>query len=308
MLVCVLFLTACSGAAAAGNTLLATQEGNPYPTATLTATIEPTATIDYMQTAIVAKATSDEAMRINVQVTAEQDRRNFIQAQWTVEAEAMTMQSDQFTATAYATSVPATQTAQAISNTIRGTEMAMTITAPTQIIAMKNAQVYTEFADELQATELVLQLVIATFILGLALFLIAAAVIRLFEAFRKTEDHFAGQRTEEATPIPFVPAPGSESEKGVIKLVRAEVPCNVDQLLVLADGVVNSGRTLAFNHWEGTPVHKSLKELRAFFVQHHFARVMMGKGGELGVEVLGEEFLQDCLAYKSPPLPYVCAE
>jgi hypothetical protein len=308
-----MFCAACAGAGnmdfAQNNTPLATAARAISPVPTATATIEPTATIDYQQTAVIAKETSDEAMRINVEVTAEQDRRIFVQAQWTVTAEAinyananMTQQASQFTATAYATSIPATQTAQSMESMVRGTERAMTITAPTQMVAMANARAVSETATFRAQVDAFVVLCV-----GVAMVLIGAGIFLMvyFDVQVKTKAPKIVEK-DIPVPIPFVHVAGPQSDKGGVRMIRAEVPCTIEQLLELADGIVNRGMTLAFGQWEDTIVHKSLKELRAFFVQHEFAKVLLGKGGELGIEVLGEEFLQDCISYQRPPLPYVC--
>ena len=309
LLILVPLLAACSGVKENNQFVLATPAGTSTPTATITLT--PTATVDYLSTAVIAKETSDEAMRVNVQVTAEQDQRNFVQAQWTVTAEAvnqvhaeMTRQAAQFTATAYATSIPATQTAQAIGNSLQGTEMAMTISAPTQLVAMANARALADTAAYREYAEMFV-IVCA----GFALIALGIGVlVMMYRDVMKPKAEPDPEPEPTVPTIPFVHAPGPQSRPGGVRLIRADIPCSVDQLLELADGIVNRRMTLAINQWEGTTVHKVIKEIRAFFIKHEFARVLLGKGGELGIEVLGEEFLADCLAYKRPPLPYVCTQ
>jgi hypothetical protein len=309
LLILVPLLAACSGVKENNQFVLATPAGTSTPTATITLT--PTATVDYLSTAVIAKETSDEAMRVNVKVTAEADQRNFVQAQWTVTAEAvsqvhaeMTRQAAQFTATAYATSIPATQTAQAISNSLQGTEMAMTISAPTQLVAMANARALADTAAYREYAEMFV-IVCA----GFALIALGIGVlVMMYRDVMKPSDVPDPEPELAAPTIPFVHVPGPQSRPGGTRMLRAEIPCSLEQLLEFADGVVNRGMTLSINPWEGTPVHKSIKNIRAFFVQHEMAKVLLGKGGELGIEVTGEEFLQDTLAYKRPPLPYVCTQ
>jgi len=277
--------------------------GTPRATTTGIPSAIPTATIGYQQTAIVAQATSAEAIRLMVAVTAEQDRRNFEQATWTVTAEAvnmqyqvMTQQAAQFTATAYATSIPATQTRQAAIDSARETEIQMTLIAPTLVYAQAQSKAYAEFADELQAAELVIKISIAVFIIALAMLLFVMLIRNLLKKSQDIEIHIPEIEPE---PVPLV-----QDVKNENVLLRAEIPCTLEQLTELADGVINRQMTLAVNQWEGSAVHKSIKEIRAFFIQHHFAKVLVGKGGELGIEEQGEYFLSDVLRLGSPPPPY----
>ena len=88
--------------------------------------------------------------------------------------------------------------------------------------------------------------------------------------------------------------------------LRAEIHCTNEQLTELAQGIVNGGKTLAFNQWMGSDVYKSLKDIREFMQVHHFAHVLRGKQGELSMNAVGEDFLLHCLV-GHPPAPFVCS-
>lgn len=231
-----------------------------------TVTPIPTATIDYQETAIVAKSTSDEAMRVNVQVTAEQDRRNFEQAVWTVTAEyllyqqqSMTQQAGQFTATAYATSMPATQAQQARINSARETEIHMTIIAPTQIYAMAQSQTYAKNADKIQAAELAMEIAFSIMLVSIGMAIVFLTIAKLSERPKPpidTEYRIPNLNAPEIKPI--APAPvetvlqvKQDGWTNYPSMSRMVVPCTPEQFTALVTGVLSEGKSLAFNVWEG---------------------------------------------------------
>lgn len=233
-----------------------------------TVTPIPTATIDYQETAIVAKSTSDEAMRINVQVTAEQDRRNFEQAVWTVTAEylfyqqqSMTQQAGQFTATAYATSMPATQAQQARINSARETEIHMTIIAPTQVYAMAQSQTYAKNADKIQAAELAMEIAFSIMLVSIGMAVVFLTIAKLSERPKPpsdTEYKIPNLNAPIIQPIAQVVAPVEtvlrvthDSASAYSSMSRMVVPCTPEQFTALVTGVLSEGKSLAFNVWEG---------------------------------------------------------
>jgi hypothetical protein len=301
-----LLLTACAGEMYPANVMLATPSlRSVMPTAT--ATIEPTATIDYLMTAVVAKQTSDEAMRVNVQVTAEQDRRNFEQAGWTVTAvamelqrEAMTQQAAQYTATAYATSIPMTQARQAVLDSTRATEIMMTLSAPTQLAAMAKAKTYAEFSDEIQATDLVFRIVIAVLIIAISMFVFVMAVAKVYSMVKPTAEE---ARIPELDPqsIPMRPVVGNENIT-----LRAEINCTTDDLFDFADGIINEKMTPAFGMWDGRLKREKLKAIRDAMTEHHLAKLIPKSNGALDILADGEHFLRVVLDTGKPPTPFVC--
>lgn len=240
----------------------------------------PTSTVDYQQTAIVAKSTSDEAMRVNVQVTAEQDRRNFEQSAWTVTAEyfsyqqqGMTQQAGQFTATAYATSIPATQTRQAAIDQARSTDTMMTIVAPTQIKALAQSQTYAEYAESIQAVELTMQIAYSVLLVTISVAVVFLTIAKLSEQRTPPSD------TEYKIPnIPNLDSPiiqpvaptetilrvTHDSGSAYSSMSRMVVPCTPEQFTALVTGVLSEGKTLAINVWEGAD---------SPFTRDEFARV-----------------------------------
>lgn len=260
--VLLLFLAGCGAVPASaleGAQLLSTP-------VTSTVTPIPTATIDYQETAIVAKSTSDEAMRINVQVTAEQDRRNFEQSVWTVTAEylfyqqqGMTQQAGQFTATAYATSIPATQTRQAAIDHARSTDTMMTIVAPTQIYSMAQSQTYAKNADKIQAVDLIVQIAFSILLVSIAMAVIFLTILKLSERPSPpvhTEYQIPNLNVPEIRPIASPPVETvlhikQDGWTNYPSMSRMVVPCTPDQFTALVTGVLSEGKTLAFNVWEG---------------------------------------------------------
>lgn len=227
----------------------------------------PTATIDYQETAIVAKSTSDEAMRINVQVTAEQDRRNFEQAVWTVTAEylfyqqqSMTQQAGQFTATAYATSMPATQAQQARINSARETEIHMTIIAPTQVYAMAQSQTYAKNADKIQAAELAMEIAFSIMLVSIGMAVVFLTIAKLSEQRTPPSDteykipnipNLDSPIIQSVVPTETVLRVTHDSGSAYSSMSRMVVPCTPEQFTALVTGVLSEGKSLAFNVWEG---------------------------------------------------------
>jgi hypothetical protein len=235
-----------------------------------------------------AQLTSDAAARLMVDATVTHEA---MQYQYTN----MTAQAGAYTATAYTTAYPATASAQAQINNVRSTERVMTIIAPTQIAALAASKAYAETATAARWAEVFIKWTLGFCLLAIGLL----ALIRMM-ARPQIE---AAEEPEEAAAIPMMVDP--ENPNRTVRY-NPNVPCTLFQLQVLADLVINQHKTLAFNQWEGTEVYKSLKELRAFFVQNKFAKVLTGKDGELGIEPAGERFLSDTLYLSSPPPPFKC--
>lgn len=309
VLVFVLFMAGCSPMDAANFAPVAMAAVTR--TSIPTATIEPSATVDYIATADMARylaqdaqRTSDAAARLLVDATMTHESIQLVYAGMTQSAEQVAMQSGmmtreaaQFTATAFATSVPMTQTQQAKIDDARGTERAMTITAPTQIVAMANAQAlaetetYRAWAD----VWVVVSVGVTMILIG-----IGAMVIMLRQANKREEEY-----PDEIKPIPFTHPAGPTGQMGG-KRIRAEIQCTNEQIVKLCDGILHEGKTLAFNQWKGTDVYANLNNIRHYFLRHLFAYELQGKGGELTLTDAGREFVEDCAELKTPPLPHVC--
>jgi hypothetical protein len=217
-------------------------------------------TADAANTAeIEARRTAEAAQIIVVQFTAEQDRRNYDMTLFTVTAEAvqlaqdaMTQQAGVYTATAYATSVPATQTQQARQSASYETAVAMTINAPTQIVAMARAATVAQYTDAMAQVDLLVRISVSVLLMALA----ATAVIVALAKVKITP--VAVTAPDDYTPIP---EPTAEQQTvlhirtdhggGYARTERTVVPCSPGQFGKLVSGVLNEGRSLAYNVWEG---------------------------------------------------------
>jgi hypothetical protein len=288
----------------------ATPSAGPSATATFT----PTPTVGWQETAVISQATADAALRLMVDATAAEDQRIFAQSAWTVTAEAytheadmLTAQSNMWTMTAYPTYLPITQTVQARRDIAAATQAAdmrtalhATLNAPTQVIAMSNAQAQAKYADLREKSTIFIYFSIGSASVLLSLYLLVIA-------FRSAPAvHIvAPEEPKFIQPIPFT----VKKQDGSTVWTRAEVPCTKEQLVEFADGIINRNMTCSFGMWEGNKlVHKSLKAIREFLIEHHFAKLVRGSGGAMDLTAEGEQFLHDTIAHNAPPAPYRCIE
>jgi hypothetical protein len=288
------------------------QTRTPEPTATTT----PTATVDYLATAQAAQndaalaqqqaqqaqAEADAAKRLMVDATVTHEAILLSFAQMTQGADVSTQQIAQATMAVAGTYIPMTMQAQDLDRSMARTQVAENIAvrtatayAPTQISLIADAKANAETATARAIIDMVFKFCVSIMLLAIPIALVIFIT-------NKPAGPIINVPNLNIHDIPMVVPKGSEPTH----TIRADIPCDLDQLLELADGILNSRKTLAFNQWEGTSVHKSLKEIRAFFMVHKFARVLIGKGGELGIEADGEAFLRECWSLRSPPPPYTC--
>ena len=273
----------------------------------------PTATIDYQSTIAVvqeeaqraqqeanqAQAEADAAKRLMVDATVIKEAVMLIAAQMTQSSEVLSAQGTQMavqvTASAFQTSIPLTVTAQYRNDSVRETQQAAN--DPKFIQERADAETYAKNAGRLMAVEIGLKWAIALFVVALG----AALVIFVMRSEPKKVE---AETVEEVRPI-FMK---KDTSNGQYKLtrVRTDVPCSNEQLMVLAEGICKNGMTLAINPWQRTIVHKSIDDIRQFFLDNEWARELKSKKGELFVLDVGEQWLEECLALGEPPLPYVC--
>lgn len=295
--------------------LSATSVSTPVWTMTMipSATIDNAATIAALQAdahqaqeaARMAQLTSDAANRLLVDATITHEAIQYAYSQQTVTAEqavlqysSLTMQAGWISATAYATAFPATQTAQAKSDSIKITAMAMTINAPAQLLEMSAAETAAQFS---WVTPFALS------VSSLAVFVLAMTA--LIYVYRKMPPSVT--RETNGTPNPLfgtdlLPIPMAPKQSAPSTTTRAEIPCTWPRLELLAKGIIREGKTLAKNQWEGTIVHRSIDALRQYFLDHEFAYELPGKRGELGMLEKGNHFLMYCVENGEPPSPHVC--
>lgn len=309
-----IFLTSCGEAFSSGDirSIANTQPAQVLPTTT-SAPI-PTATIGWEQTAIVAQQTADAASRIMAQETAAESSREHEKLSWTATVDAatfdashLTQLSDAATATAVPTWLPITLTAaveqynyQLTEQADMRTQVAATLSAPTLIVQMAQSEAMAKYADSNAMALVMVKFAIAVFILCLSVVLIGFVFFDLKK--RDLENPEKKEESPEPEPIPFVEILSSAGNQ----YLRAEINCSNEQLLELAEGVLERRMPLAFNAWEGTIVHRNLKQIREFMVDHKYAKVIRGSNGALDLQAEGERFLRECLQLGNPPPPYRC--
>lgn len=289
------------------------------PSVVMSPSAVPTPTIGYASTAQAAEALAAEALSTaqaaNLVVagyTAESRRMDYDTLQIEQERLAWTAQVNQWTATAAPTSVPLTQAAHATAYVNNQTAVAygqsqMTAVAhrPTQIILEAEAQAEAENADLYAKVEAFVWIAFGVFLLAAGLYIL---VIALMAAANKLVGASARQaesaQEQDDAPAGYIPF----RQTSPTELVRAEIDCAPKQLLVFAEGVRIDRMSLAFGQWEGTIVHKSLNEIRAFMIHNGFARVVIGTNGQLNPTPEGEAFLDQVIEHKGPPPPFKCVQ
>lgn len=242
--------------------------------ATATQTLTPTATIGYQATALAAEATAaqaqaeaDAAARLMVQSTAEYEKR--LQEQYT-----WTMQADQWTATAMMTAVPMTSIAQANMNTaiakqqsILSAQITQTHEAPTQVVAMNRAN--------MESKMIPVDILARLFLFGaMGYFLIAVGYFAIHQTTKPAA------AVEDIESIPQVEKESvlitlKQTNNGAMQWSRLVVPCAPDALSELAIGVLNDGKTLGINQWEGKAsmywTRETIALMRNFMLANKFA-------------------------------------
>ena len=311
-----LLLSACQleGEAGTPSASLSTAEVKPkLVMVSYSETPVPTATIDYQATiwlvqqeaqraqqeADQAQAEADAAKRLMVDATVTHEAVMLIAAGMTQSREVLSAQGTQAsvnaTSSAYPTSIPLTATMQQTNNDVRETQQAAN--DPTFIQMRADAEAYAANAGRLMAVEIGVKWAIVFFIVSLG----AALVIFVL---RSEPKKIVVEDVEEPQPLPM----RKDTSNGQYKLtkIRYDVPCSNEQLMVLAEGIRRNGMTLAINPWQKTIVHKGIDEIRQFFLDNGWARELKSKNGELLVLEAGEDWLDECLALREPPRPYVC--
>jgi len=219
-------------------------------------TIVPSATVDYMSTANVAQATADEARRINAMATVEYVAQINQILQMTANAEQREHEVFSWTVTAALTSIPLTQTQQAAINTqvpvqqsLLSAQLTATKEAPTQIVAMENAQNLRKYGKAEFMVRIFAIGSLGLFCVGLTVFLVRFPV----PVVDKTEE----EKEEDTVPTPvtrFVVERQSHPAPGVFSQSRFEIPCTPEQFTQFAIKVTQGEKSLAVNEWEGKDV------------------------------------------------------
>lgn len=282
------------------------------PAATATVTVSPTPTVDWQGTAVIAQQTADEARRLNTAATAAYEQRLHEESGWTAQADIWTAQAAQSTATAYLTSVPLTSTARVEDMTANSAQMTLTSNqmtatehAPTQVVAMIDAQNYEEYGE--------LDFVIRLFVLaGLGVFMFGVGIFALFNkplGVGKPGRQTTAPAHKEPDLIPLknpatVVQYSTNNGQGFGQDFVYKIPCSHEQLSELADRVINQKETLGVNRWEGEKsllTRAVILRLRHFFMANKLA-VSSGVG-RVALNDAGLKFLRDWL--ESNALPHL---
>lgn len=277
-----------------------------YPTATYTqqptATIIPTATIDYQQTAIVAQSTADEARRINSMATAEYVRLLNEQLAMTQVVEQQNFIINSWTATAALTTIPLTATQQAVNNTqipaqqnFVIAQMSATANAPTQIVAMTRADDYKKYSWIDNVVNIIGKFAISIFAIGIVVFIFRIPMVNKPEPTQEKESQL-----ETVVWLKNTKDNGAASSRMV-------VPCSPEQLTELAEKITQGVTTFGINQWEqNCKMFKSdrnvIHAVRGWLQVNKFAYAN-GKG-ELAPSDEGLDFLCGWLESKTLPTEY----
>jgi hypothetical protein len=251
------------------------------PIATATATLIPTATVDYQATAVIAQQTADEARRLNTAATAAYEVRVQEQLKMTAEAERQAFESYSWTATARWTSVPATQTQQAILNTqiaaqqtmVAG-QMTATHEAPTLMVAMANAEVEAQFAPLRVGMEIFALFSIAMFLL----FVVGFVIWRWRNASPAAEPaRFEGEgEADLVRRVDMVTRVETVDRSLGLRINRYVVPCTPEALTELSQALVSGEKSFGINSWEGSAsenfTREKIKEVRHWMQLNGFAQ------------------------------------
>lgn len=262
-----------------------------------TQTPVPTSTIGYMETALVAQATADEARRINAQATVAHESILLAQSQLTAQAEAnelvqlqLTAQWEGITATAAYTSVPLTATQQVYANTemaarqrLQAAQLTATIAAPTQMMAMARAENYQKYGGVDYFVKWFFIVVIVAFLIGLLAWMLRNPVMQ-----KQTEEP---QKQPTSFTVNYV-----KRENGGYKQSNLSVPCSPEQLTELAELAANGEKRFGINRLEkSSRTFKSQREtllkVRQFLKDNEF--VIGDEDGHIALNADGEGFLLD---------------
>lgn len=204
----------------------------------------PSATIDYYSTAIIAQQTADEARRVNAIITAEFEQRLQEQMMVTAEHERNVMQIYQWTAQAEPTYIPLTATQQAFVNaqipvkqTMMADQLTATEVAPTQLVAMIDAENYRKYGDIDNKVRIFAIAAIGIFAICIAIYLLRVPVQ---SSVMQEQSHDAETVVQMKT-----------TNSGYPRLRRIVIPCSEAQLTELAENLTQGRRTLGINQWEG---------------------------------------------------------
>lgn len=308
-----MFLSACT--ALPINNVMPESLSTPTAQATATPSIVPTATLDYAATSAAAmtaveaakfEALSAQQDAINAQATSQAAQVEIIA--FTAAADAALWQATQYAQMAEQTAVSMTQasvqmtaTARPTAEARRVTQEALAIANMTSIAAQLTAQAgEPERIRQVNMAQDIAQFGWMTYFAQIVASLgVMALGAGLFVFLYKHQPTQKAEETETET-IPFK----FERTNGGWVATRAEIPVEFDDLFEFASGVINDGKTAAYDVWSGILSRRILVILREFMLREGMAQEV--KAGEITIIQKGREFLSHVLRDGKAPLPYKC--
>ena len=286
-------------------------DGAPMPTATLqplhtpTASPIPSPTIGYQATAYNAQQTADAYARLMVDATMTSASMTQAADIWTVTAEYERAVALGYTAQAEKTVVPVTHTAQVVALTAQqadrdalGTQMAMTVNAPTQVVAMARSQDEAAFGWWRSLAS-----VFALFGVGFGFIGLAVFALR-----RKPAPIETGAGPSAGTELPEVRVTiqrGTEYPR----VDHTLFPGSKTELMIMA-AEVRRNPSMAVNRWDKVKgAHGGMLFSRArlaqvfFFLTHNTLAIETAKS-EIVLLDDGLDFFENVLSLGDAPLPY----
>jgi len=227
------------------------------PTIASTSTPVPSPTVDYKSTADTAIQTADEARRVNAVVTAGYEQRILEQVRITEANNQRAFERERWTATAALTSIPLTASQQAVLNTQipRQQEMVFaqitaTWAAPTQIVAIANAEKAAKFSKSIAISQLIGTWAVIMFIIAIVIFLFTHPSLKGTNYEIDANDEDDAEEEPRKMTIDFENRSHGRygASRSVLPLDEVTGPALLDEF---ASAILNKEKTLGINHWEG---------------------------------------------------------
>jgi len=288
-------------------TSLATQASKPTPQNSPAPTTDTEATLQVMSEQLATAQDSEREKQLEI------DALNRLNIDATITAEANQMAIAAITQQVYQTSVSGTQTAIPMTQTAfplvatmqknQQEAQAAQITEAAAAPTLEWANARARNADEILMGDVVLRLALAAcLILGgmSALFLVVVDLKQRYDKSIAEQQEKTPSTPEGLLPLPAVTESAHDD--------NYKIPCTVEQLVAFADGVIVIGKGVQFREWGDNPaVYRTLKDMRQWLNDNQFCR-HVGSYGELEFTEEGRAFLEDTVALRKPPAPYVCKD
>ena len=277
----------------------------PYYTPTIPASMTPDAqsTVYVAQTAI--RATEAYLDNVNLQIIqADNAALELRNAEAQIALDNRRIDEQMFSA-----GISASQTAYAPAATVTQAALELQLSLidsrrlqPTLTVANAKAEAYAANAEWVLMVELGIKSILVVMAYGIFIYLFFSGIAGVITSIRKSEN-----QTVPATATP--PAPlfiASATNPQQSRRIDTAIPCKAEQFIELARGVIAERKTLAFNQWTGTRVHRSIDALREWFLRNRFAVEV--HDGELMIIEDGKHLLKETYTMGTIPPPYTCEE